>query len=298
MPNDSSMNIVKRSLLDLLRALEGKDMPLILCGGFGLYVKQLNLQERNENYQPLLSGDLWPRPRATEDIDVLVRTEVLADPNRCLLFRETLDALGYKVVTGAEYMQFSRKMVNGLEVKLDLLTGPVDESYAELVTIGDRRIKPANESVGLHAHRTDEAIGFQENLQTIEISGLCSGELEYRGTVYIPSSLTFSMMKLFAFRDRRNDKEKGLASHHALDIYRIIAMMDHEDFQRTRSMICDCLDKEVVQEAKQIVTEYFSTATSLGILRMQEHNLFEEDMKVDELIRALHDLFEAPNTDH
>ena len=295
MTDDWSMGVLKSCLLDLLRELEDKDFPLILCGGFGLYLKQLDLQERRENYHPLLPNEQWPRPRTTDDLDILIRTEILVDAQRFKLLRGVLDNLGYRPIPGAEYMQFVRRLDNGNDVKVDLLTGPVAAPLVNKLNIGDRRIRPAGQSVGLHAHRTDEALGFQENLHTIPVEGSCTNDRPYRGNISVPQAFTFLLMKLFAFRDRNQDPDKDFARHHAMDLYRVAAMLDHDEFHQTRSAICDHWDRDVVQEAGQIVNDHFSEPTALGMIRLMEHNLLiKSEMDVQEFSRALADLFAKP----
>lgn len=282
------MDTLRQCLLDILRELDGCDFPLIFCGGFGLYLKQMTLQEQGLTYQPLLPGELWPRPRTTEDMDVLVRTEILADAERFSRLRQVLDRLEYQPIEGAEYMQF-RRLADG--AKVDLLTGPVPNLLRDKVTIRDRRIRPAGKSVGLHAHRTDEAIGFQDDLRPIRIEGCCTDGQPYEDTVFIPPPVTFLMMKLFAFRDRHQDKEKDFARHHAMDLYRIVAMLSHQEFQHTRDTICRQWHEDVVQKARLVVADYFADPTSLGLLRIREHQLFEPDMDTKEFMQALTDLF-------
>ncbi|MBC8372593.1 MAG: hypothetical protein ISS69_10965 [Phycisphaerae bacterium] len=294
MMEDWSMGVLKSCLLDLLRELEDKNFPLILCGGFGLYLKQLDLQERGDNYHPLLPNEQWPRPRTTSDLDILIRTEILVDTERFKLLRGILDNLGYKPIPGAEYMQFVRRLNNGNDVKADLLTGPVATTLVNKLNIGDRRIRPAEQSVGLHAYRTDEAVGFQENMQTIQIEGYCTDQRPYRNSISVPQAVTFLMMKLFAFRDRNQDPDKDFARHHAMDIYRVVAMLDHDEFRQTRSAICDYWDRDVVQEAGKLVNEHFSESTALGLIRLREHDLFDSEMDVQEFSRALADLFAKP----
>ena len=294
MTDDWSMGVLKSCLLDLLRQLEDKDFPLILCGGFGLYLKQLDLQERRDDYHPLLPNEQWPRPRTTGDLDILIRTEILTDAQRFKLLRGVLDNLGYRPIPGAEYMQFVRRLDNGSDVKVDLLTGPVAATLVDKVTIRDRRIRPAGQSVGPHAHRADEAVGFQENLQTIWVEGCCTDGRSYRGSVSVPQAITFLMMKLFAFRDRNQDPDKDFARHHAMDLYRVVAMLDHDEFRQTRSAICDHWNGDVVREAGQLVNKHFSESTALGLIRLQEHDLFESGMDVQEFSQALVDLFAKP----
>ena len=290
MINDWAMGVLKSCLLDLLRKLEDKNFPLILCGGFGLYLKQLELQQRGSDYQPLLHGEFWPRPRTTEDMDILIRTEIFAKADRFRLLRQTLDGLGYQPIVGAEYMQFVRKLPDGGDVKVDLLTGPVVEPLRDKVRIKDRRISPVAQSIGLHARRSDEALGFQDNLLEIRIAGQCTDGHAYESTVFIPPAVTFLMMKLFAFRDRNQDEQKNFARHHAMDLYRIVAMLDHGEFEQTQILIQSFGEKAVLQEAREIVAEFFSSSTALGLLRLQEHNLFKSDTDVQAFSQALTDL--------
>jgi hypothetical protein len=56
-------------------------------------------------------------------------------------------------------------------------------------------------------------------------SGTRSDGRRARSEVAIPQAFSYAMMKLFAFRDRKDDAEKEFAQHHALDMYRIIAML-------------------------------------------------------------------------
>lgn len=294
MTADWSMGIIKTCLLDLLSALEGKDFPVILCGGFGLYLKQLYLQSQGQSRQSLLPADFWPRPRTTEDMDVLVRTEVVADAERFRRLRTVLDDLEYVPIPGAEYMQFVKQLGTSTNVKIDLLTGPIPPALESRVVARQRRIRPAGQSVGLHAHRADEAMLFEQDLLQIPIDGNRSDGQPYSGVIFVPPAITFLSMKLHAFQDRADDQDKDFARGHALDLYRVVAMLSYQEFQQVRSAIRHQWDDAVVQNARRIVTEHFSDATSLGLIRLRQHDLFEKDMDTDKFCRALVDLFKAP----
>ena len=62
-------------LLDLLDALEGQDIPLILVGGFGLFLRREWLLETGTK----TLFERVPESRATEDFDLVLRLELLAD---------------------------------------------------------------------------------------------------------------------------------------------------------------------------------------------------------------------------
>ena len=186
MSNDES--ILKTSLLDLLHELRDKDISLILGGGYGLYLKQVHLQ--NTLTAPtLIGGELWPAPRATEDLDILLRTEIVIDAERMGPIRVALDRLNYTVVPGAEYMQFVKQLGAGRFVKVDLLTGPLGPlSDDPRVRVDNRRVR-LRKSVKLHAHWIDEALGFQDNTMAIPVDGVLSSGEDYHAIIHIPSGL-------------------------------------------------------------------------------------------------------------
>lgn len=286
----NGQSILKTSLLDLLYELRGLQMPLILGGGFGLYLKQIHLQETLSS-ATLIPGNLWPAPRATEDLDILLTTEVVVDADRMRPISMALEQLGYKVIPGAEYMQFAKPLGNGMTVKIDLLTGPLGPFANDpRIKVDDRRVRP-RESVHLHAHRTDEAVGFQEDTLVIAVCGILSNGQDFEGVVHIPQAFTLLLMKLFAFRDRCIDADKDMGRHHALDLYRIVAIMTENEYQKTEQRIEQHQNKPVVVEAKRIVKDYFRSGESLGSLRLREHQLWNDNMALAEFLAAMKDLF-------
>jgi hypothetical protein len=287
-----SMGVLKSHLLELLRECDRESFPLILAGGFGLYLHQINLQERVENYQPLIAGDFWPRPRTTEDMDLLIRTEFIADETSCLCFRSILNKLGYQPASGAEYYQFVRQSERG-QIKIDLLTGPIPDLLRDRLKIDERRVRPKGLSGQLHAHPADEALGFDKNLQELPIKGICPDGEAYKSAVYIPQAATFILMKLFAFRDRLDDAQKDLGRHHAMDLYRVMAMMNYETFEQAKATLRETHeDESIMEKARRIVAENFTKLTSPGLIRLREHSDFQPEMtaQLPEFMRALQNL--------
>lgn len=58
-----------------------------------------------------------------------------------------------------------------------------------------------------------------------------NGDL-FAATVYVPEAFPYSMMKLSAFADRKNDAGKDLGRHHTLDAYAIVGMMSEREYDR------------------------------------------------------------------
>ena len=113
-------DVLRTNLLDLLHALEDDAHKILLGGGYGLYLKQLHLAEAG--VRTLIDAELWPSPRATEDLDLMVSAEFVGDLQSMTSFRAVLDKLDYKVKKGSEYLQFVRTIANTQVVKIDLLT--------------------------------------------------------------------------------------------------------------------------------------------------------------------------------
>ena len=109
------------TLLDLDAALESQE--LIIGGGYGLYLKQLYLKQ-NPQIRTLFPPNALPSARTTEDIDLILRAEVVTDSKSMKAIRDALDTLGFTVVATAKYTQFVRDMQPG-QVKIDLLAGSV-----------------------------------------------------------------------------------------------------------------------------------------------------------------------------
>ena len=72
------------TVLDLDAALGG-NADLMLGGGFGLYLKQLRLEQSDD--KTLLPRSRWPRARTTQDIDLFLRAEIVADAEQMARYR-------------------------------------------------------------------------------------------------------------------------------------------------------------------------------------------------------------------
>lgn len=70
------MPTLRSALLELLFDLRHDDLPLIIGGGYGLYLKRE--QVRQQGRRTLLSE--WPEARATNDLDLFLRPELLLNP--------------------------------------------------------------------------------------------------------------------------------------------------------------------------------------------------------------------------
>jgi hypothetical protein len=183
---------LQTSLLDLLHEMEGTDVKLIIGGGFGIYLKTEHVQR--PGIRTLLHE--WPEPRSTNDLDLFLRPELLIESAKLEPMAEAIARLGYQVVPGAEKYQFVKSGPAGAEegsVKIDILTGPQSRFQGTKVKA---------------AHPVDEALTLEEGLLRKTLEGKLSSGESWQAEVFLPHPYTFSMMKLFAFRDRLEDANK------------------------------------------------------------------------------------------
>ena len=107
------MEPLHKSLLDLLRELERCGVPLTVGGGYGLYLKRMHLARTGE--QSLFTE--LPEVRSTNDIDMFLRAEVLADLSRTISGVDTnqlSDSLSTLAETFADTPDQLRSAVQGV----------------------------------------------------------------------------------------------------------------------------------------------------------------------------------------
>jgi hypothetical protein len=276
------------SLLDLLAELEGKAVPLTVGGGFGLYLKRRHLEQTGE--RTLLTE--LPEPRATNDIDLFLRAEVLADAARTTELALAIERQGYAPVEEAKYLQWKRPVRVGevdQEVKIDVLVGPY-EPFRQQMKVKSPRVRPRALTVPFHAHEVLEAVGIDEGPLQVRVAGRRSDGSACEGVVFVPQAFPYLLMKLHAFNDRKNDEDKDQGRHHALDLYTIVGMMTAQEYEEAVRRGREHDGDEQVARARSIVREHFGTPTSLGMLRLREHRLFRGSLQLEEFGRVLREV--------
>jgi hypothetical protein len=109
----------------------------------------------------------------------------------------------------------------------------------------------------------------------------------------VPQPFTYLIMKLFAFGDRKEDANKDLGRHHALDLYHIVGMMTEAEYDEALRLGEVYQGNRQVQAARQIVSTDFRTVRSLGAIRLREHRLFRPDFAAEEFIEVLAEVLRA-----
>ncbi len=284
-----TMPNLQTSLLDLVFAIDGSDIKLIIGGGFGIYLK-VDYVRRNHLRTRLVA---YPEPRSTIDLDLFLCPELLIESTRLKPLAEALAKLGYEVVPGAEKYQFVKPGPEGSDkggVKIDFLTGPKASFLSTSVKVDSRRARP-DPSMGIHAHPVDEAPTLEEGIISVPLEGkLSSGEF-WKTEVFLPHPYTYSMMKLFAFKDRFNDEDKEFGRYHALDLYSIIATTTEEEWSSAPDLIVKHNTHPYVMEAGKLVLEYFADPEGMGMIRLRESPYYRNDYQIEEFMSVLQELF-------
>lgn len=283
------MDPLRTSLLDLLYELRAENVPLTVGGGFGLYLKRLSLADRREQ---TLFAEL-PEPRATNDIDLFLRVDLLTDRGRTDALVAAILRLGYVPVEEAKYFQWRRPIAVGgvaQEVKLDALVGPLGGHRPKL-QVNPPRVRPKGKSVGFHAYQTDEALFLEENPTAVDLRGTRSTGEAYAATVYVPEAFPYLMMKVSAFADRKDDGNKDFGRHHALDAYTVVGMMTEAEYDRALALAVRSKSDPHYRRVCATVAADFASPTAVGVLRMREHRLFRDEFRVAEFLATLGEIF-------
>ena len=105
-------------------------------------------------------------------------------------------------------------------------------------------------------------------------------------------------MKLFAFRDQIELQPKGYGSHHALDLYSIIAMMTENEWEQSKQMAKRNSDSPIGVEASRIANELFDSTTSRGLLVMRANPYCSDLLQLSEFIDLVRDLLSPRDSLH
>jgi hypothetical protein len=282
-------------LLDLLDALDGQAIPLILVGGFGLFLRREWLLETRTR----TLFERLPESRATEDFDLVLRLELLADLRKMTGLRAALDGLGYRVVENAQIYQFIKPGTawgNVRDVKIDLLARKPGEGDPKLKT-DSRRVKPSDKNSPLHAHITPEAIAVEDDLLEIELEGSRSDGTASRGRIFLPCAYAMYLMKLFAFRDEHTGIKPGdrerYARKHALDLYTITGLLTQAERDGLPAFQARYGRHPIAREAGQIVKAYFAAPNAMGVLRLRDNGVLLEPADLTNFIAVLGRTFPA-----
>lgn len=180
------------------------------------------------------------------------------------------------------------------EIEVDILTEPPNDEDIKKVKIKKPRIKPVGVK-NFHAFIHKEAYLLSNFL--VKASSYVEPHLQTKfKNIYLPSSFSFLVMKLHAFRDRINDTNKEFGKHHAYDIFATIRNMDEADWITAVQQREYFQGKKIFIESNKIVRQFFDSETSKGIIRIKENELFQRrknlfNKDIENFMKDLKELF-------
>ena len=247
------------ALRELLRELQPHGVTLIVGGGFGLVLRARYLDASRARTRAAV-----PRVRATEDLDCFLRREQIIDAECTRRIRESINRLGYDLLT--PNFQFTRSRADsapGPSVRLDFLSGPVSVHERELVKTKDMRIRPRAYD-GLHAYLTPEAFAIGELVQEVQLSD-ANGDV----TVEIPHPFTYFVLKLGALRDRIESED---GKYHALDLFTIWSMLTEAHWDEVIALRARYAEHPEMGRTRSAVHQLFGAWTAPGMLAVREQS--------------------------
>jgi hypothetical protein len=253
---------LRTELRALIQILQPLGIQVVVGGGYGLFLRYKHIMHSGE--QTLMTD--YPSARSTQDIDIFLTAEVIADSSKTALIRAALDQLGY--VPSTPNLQFTRSIEYAgsiRQVKIDFLAAPITGEPGSEVQIKDFRMRPRGYN-GLHAYVTPEALTVEENLLTVDIGGDGATLI-----VYLPHPFSYLVLKLFALRDQVEDEAREYGRYSAFDIFTTIATMTQREWEQATTMKVEHASDEQVVEAARIASVLFSNPESMGTLRLREH---------------------------
>ena len=262
-------------LLDLAAGFEARGVPLMLVGGFGLVLRRQWRQEQGE--RTLI--DAVPPARATEDFDVLLTLELLADAAQRRAMREALADEGYR--EKLKYLHFIKPDSGGVgrrDVKVDFLAPPVPSGSTTLKE-KQFRVGPSNstEADKLHGYKTPEAALLQGEMLTVSLEGQGTGGVERATRVVLPHPFMLTLMKICAFRDEFEGRKsegrmrRDLAAKHVSDVYTLVALLTQSEADSLPKLQAQNVAHAVVQDAQSIVKTLLADGQTPGTLLLREN---------------------------
>lgn len=99
------------------------------------------------------------------------------------------------------------------------------------------------------------------------------------------------MMKITAFGDQVGNERRAFGGrHHALDVYRIVAMLTELQYEQTRRQFSQYGHEQAVQTVVALVQRFFESPDSPGNIRMREHAFYGDNIDMAAFINGLRGL--------
>ena len=271
-------NILLDILAELKEQLDRYNIPLIIGGGMGIYIRRLFLKEERQTRYPTTTT-----LRSTTDIDVFFTGELIVDLDKITQIRDVLIKLHYEPVV--PYFQFYKEVkLQGApsKVKIDLLASPPSDSDKKKVKIKEMRIKP-KDAENIHAYLTNEALGISIGLVPINLKNSYPDRKIKNTNLYVPSRYNYIILKLHAFQDRKDDDRVDSGRHHAYDIFTNVIDMTENDWKNAAEHFELEKEKKYINNSISICNNFFIREDGLGIIRIKENLDYQSRREIFDL---------------
>ena len=253
MPDD----ILWDHFVPLWQALGESHQPTLI-GGYALVLKDRWLRD-NPNTNTVLAPEFWQTARATFDMDMVLRFEVLLNSDANKAMRTCLQALGWQVDPKPRGKNWRFvKQLGEQTIKVELQAPePTDANSARMSKQCVMPIESLGER-GVHAYRSPECV-----LTTSHASQLT---LQNAGTISLAHPVNMAVMKFAAMKDCFEHSEtqpededflRSQAAKHANDILHALAMATQEEVDGAGSVLADLQQHPVFAESCAVNANYF-----------------------------------------
>jgi len=209
----------------------------------------------------------------------MLSAELVADARSMTALRTALDRLKYEVIKGSEYLQFARPSRYAVRQDrfADRAARRAQEHSRHPRGQSSRQARAADRPE-LHAHPTDGALTLSESPSVIEVTGtLSTDERSPRGSRFpIPSVPAYE-----AHRVPRpaNDADTDLGRHHALDVFRIVAMLTEQERDQVQANVRHFAANAQVRSCVDWCAR-IRRLHRAGVLAMRAHTLWQNDQQL------------------
>ena len=243
---------------------------LILAGGFGMRLKQAQLQRTGA--RTLITP--FPEARATQDLDFFLRIELFIQKERGQAVRSLLDRLEYR--EKRRQWQFEKAQSPDAperNVIVDLLARDPDPT-TEAVKTKKFRVG-SGAGIGLHGHETPEAFAVEDSPQPIRVWGLGTDGQEVEATVFVPHPFASLNMKVTAAHDwlryaRGEATDRERSEKHVFDVYALVAMLTEQELTEGRGLAAKYADHPLAQANKEHIRELYGSTDARGFLAVRQ----------------------------
>ena len=162
MVNDNG-NQMWQEFAPLWRDLSAMSAPLLICGGYGLFLKQQWLLSPQQRSIPTVIGlERWrdAAPRVTKDVDLILSIDVIASAAHSKEFVAILNVHNYVVIEKRECWQFGKDLPGQKKIIVDVHCCPpsqkIDTVHADRFRV---KHKPSLQHTGVHGRTNPQATG-------------------------------------------------------------------------------------------------------------------------------------------